>query len=163
MKNILQFIILLLPLAAFSNNELPLADSVLVEKAKRKMYLISEGKQYREYEISLGDSPVGHKQQEGDEKTPEGKYIIDYRNPESSYHLSLHITYPRKEDKENAKKLGVNPGGDIFIHGLPNGMGFMPSAFKGRDWADGCIAVNNEEIKEIWKLVKNGTPIEILP
>lgn len=148
---------------AQNNPQLPFADSVLVDKSERKMWLIAKGKKYREYDISLGDSPVGHKEQEGDEKTPEGNYIIDYRNPNSSYHLSLHITYPRKQDREKAHKRGVSPGGDIFIHGLPNGMGATPWAFKGRDWTDGCIAVNNQEIEEIWRLVKNGTPIEILP
>jgi len=127
------------------------------------MWLIHEDNRYREYEISLGDNPIGHKQKEGDEKTPEGKYTIDYRNPNSSYHLSLHITYPSAEDKRIAKKRGISPGGDIFIHGLPNGMGPLGFGFKNRDWTDGCIAVNDKEIEEIWNLVKNGTPIEILP
>lgn len=139
------------------------ADKVLVLKAKRKMYLIQNKNRIREYNISLGDSPDGHKQQQGDEKTPEGHYIIDYRNPKSSYHLSLHINYPNNQDKHSAKKRGANPGGDIFIHGLPNGMGLLRSAFDGQDWTDGCIAVNNEEIEEIWRLVANGTPIEIRP
>ena len=138
-------------------------DAVLVEKANRKMYLISDGRKYREYNISLGDNPIGHKQQEGDQRTPEGNYIIDYRNPNSRYHLSLHINYPNEQDKASAKRRGVSPGGDIFIHGLPNGLGFIPSAFSGKDWTDGCIAVNNKEIEEIWALVKNGTPIEIRP
>ncbi len=146
-----------------ANSDSPIADSVLIEKAKRKMYLIHNDKSFREYDISLGDSPVGHKQQQGDEKTPEGNYLIDFRNPDSHYHLSLHINYPSKTDKANARRLGVNPGGDIFIHGLPNGMGLLPVLFKGRDWTDGCIAVSNSEIEEIWKLVKNGTPIEIRP
>jgi len=156
-------ILLLVSGVAYSSSELPFADSVLVDKSERKMWLIANGEKYREYDISLGDSPLGHKEQRGDEKTPEGKYIIDYRNPKSSYHLSLHITYPRKEDIEHAKHKGVNPGGAIFIHGLPNGTGFLPLAHKGLDWTDGCIAVNNQEIEEIWRLVKNGTPIEILP
>lgn len=146
-----------------ANTALPIADKVLVEKSERKMYLIKAGVKYQEYEISLGDEPIGHKQQEGDERTPEGNYVIDYRNPNSSYHLSLHITYPNTQDKEKAKSMGVSPGGDIFIHGLPNGMGFLPLAFKGRDWTDGCIAITNSEIKQFWELVKNGTPIEIRP
>lgn len=141
----------------------PTADAVLVEKSKRKMYLIHDGQKYKEYSISLGDNPIGHKQEEGDEKTPEGEYVIDYRNPNSRYHLSLHISYPNKQDKKSAEKRGVSPGGDIFIHGLPNGTGLFPFAFKNRDWTDGCIAVSNDEIKEIWRLVKNGTPIKILP
>ena len=150
-------------LASFAETALPFADKVLVDKSDRKMWLLQGKNRYREYVISLGDNPIGHKQQEGDEKTPEGLYKIDYRNPNSSYHLSLHITYPSAEDKARAKELGVSPGGNIFIHGLPNGMGALGFGFKKRDWTDGCIAVNNKEIEEIWSLVKNGTPIEILP
>lgn len=146
-----------------ADQALPLADRVLVDKSERKMWLLHAGNRYREYEISLGDNPTGHKQQEGDERTPEGRYTIDFRNPDSSYHLSLHITYPNAQDSAHAQSLGVSPGGDIFIHGLPNGMGALAFGFKHRDWTDGCIAVNNEEIEEIWSLVKNGTPIEILP
>ena len=139
----------------------PRADLVLVDKSERKMWLLREGTRYREYDISLGDNPVGHKQQEGDEKTPEGRYTIDYRNPESKFHLSLHIDYPRSDDREYARSKGVSPGGDIFIHGLPNGTSRGPEAFKGVDWTNGCIAVNNREIEEIWRLVADGTPIEI--
>ncbi len=139
----------------------PRADLVLVDKSERKMWLLSEGTRYREYDISLGDSPLGHKRQEGDEKTPEGHYTIDYRNPESKFHLSLHIDYPRSIDREYARSKGVSPGGNIFIHGLPNGTSREPEAFKGVDWTDGCIAVNNQEIEEIWRLVADGTPIEI--
>lgn len=126
------------------------------------MWLITEGKKYREYGISLGDSPTGHKEQEGDEKTPEGRYVIDYRNPESKYHLSLHVSYPREQDTRNANNKGFSPGGDIFIHGLPKVRPFMSQADRDTDWTDGCIAVNNREIEEIWKLVQDGTPIEIL-
>lgn len=147
---------------AWGESTLPLAESVLVDKSERKMWLIIEGEKYREYGISLGDSPIGHKEHEGDEKTPEGSYIIDYRNPESRFHLSLHINYPREQDRENANKKGLSPGGDIYIHGLPKHMEFIPLMHKDTDWTDGCIAVNNREIEEIWKLVKNGTPIEIL-
>ncbi len=147
---------------ALGEAELPHAQSLLVDKSERKMWIIVEGRKYREYDISLGGSPLGHKEQEGDEKTPEGKYTIDYRNPESSYHLSLHISYPQKQDEENAKKKDVSPGGDIFIHGLPNDIASMPRTSKVKDWTAGCIAVNNQEIEEIWQLVKDGTPIEIL-
>jgi len=157
------FLLTFYSLTLFAESVIPLADKVLVDKSERKMWLIHEDNRYREYEISLGDNPIGHKQKEGDEKTPEGKYTIDYRNPNSSYHLSLHITYPSAEDKRIAKKRGISPGGDIFIHGLPNGMGPLGFGFKNRDWTDGCIAVNDKEIEEIWSLVKNGTPIEILP
>ncbi len=138
------------------------AELVLVDKSERKMWLVSEGVKYREYDISLGDNPQGHKQQEGDERTPEGEYLIDYRNPESRFYLSLHIDYPREGDLERARELGVSPGGNIFIHGLPNGLESIPKAFTGRDWTDGCIAVGNSEIEEIWELVRDGTPIRIL-
>ena len=161
MKNAF-LLLLLFPIFSFAE-KLPFADKVLVDKSDRKMWLIANGKKYREYSISLGDNPIGHKQQEGDEKTPEGNYTIDFRNPNSRYHLSLHIDYPNTEDKARAKARGVSPGGDIFIHGLPNGLSWTPAAFQGRDWTDGCIAVNNDEIKELWALIKNGTPIEITP
>ncbi len=163
MKNFLFIIVFILPFIAWAEDVLPTADKVLVDKSRKTMWLIADGNRYREYKICLGDNPVGHKQEQGDERTPEGNYIIDYRNPKSSYHLSLHINYPDKQDKENAKKKGVDPGGDIFIHGLPNGFGKMAFIFNGRDWTDGCIAVTNKEIEEIWKLVNNNTPIEILP
>ena len=162
MRIISAFILIQLASFACGSTELPLAESVLVVKSERKMWLISDGKKYREYNISLGDNPSGHKEQEGDEKTPEGRYSIDYRNPESSYHLSLHISYPRQQDEENARKKGVSPGGNIFVHGLPNGVELTKANYKGRDWTDGCIAVQNSEIEEIWSLVKDGTPIEIL-
>lgn len=139
------------------------ADFVKVIKSKRQLVLYRQGKVIKHYHVSLGDEPIGPKRQQGDEKTPEGKYTIDYRNPQSHYHLSLHINYPSAKDKKLAAKRGVKPGGDIFIHGLPNGMGALSSAFTIRDWTDGCIAVTNDEIEEIWRLVKNGTPIEIVP
>ena len=151
-----------IPVVVHSDDE-PIADKVLINKTERKMYLLHKGKRYRTYSIGLGDAPKGHKQQQGDEKTPEGNYVIDYRNPKSSYHLSLHINYPNAADKKRARQRGVDPGGDIFIHGLPNGMGKLAASFSGEDWTDGCIAVNNTQIEEIWRLVKNGTPIEILP
>lgn len=163
MQNTLTILFLLVCVSVFADTDLPVAEKILIDKSERKMWLLSEGVRYREYDISLGDDPVGHKQQEGDKRTPEGSYIIDYRNPKSSYHLSLHITYPNEQDKARAKKKGVGPGGNIFIHGLQNGMDAIPWVFKDWDWTDGCIAVNNKEIKEIWDLVKNDTPIEILP
>jgi len=148
---------------SYAENNIIYADKVLVKKADHKMFLLKDGKPYREYNIALGDAPKGHKQQQGDERTPEGIYTIDYRNPKSAYHLSLHINYPNKKDKESAKRKGVSPGGDIFIHGSPNRFAFLGAVFSKLDWTDGCIAVTNKEIKEIWTLVKNGTPIEILP
>lgn len=163
MRRIILFSAFCFSVYCYADSGLIYADKVLVKKSERKMFLLKDGKAYREYQIALGDEPKGHKTQEGDEKTPEGLYTIDYRNPKSSYHLSLHITYPNKKDKESAKRRGVTPGGDIFIHGSPNGFGLFGAAFAATDWTDGCIAVTNKEIEEMWKLVKNGTPIEILP
>lgn len=139
-------------------------DLVVVEKEARLLKLMSGDTVIESFAISLGDSPVGHKQREGDEKTPEGRYRIDWRNPNSSYYKSLHISYPNQSDRDAAQARAESPGGDVFIHGLPNGMGEMGSLFAGRDWTDGCIAVNDNEAMElIWQQVKNGTPLEILP
>lgn len=161
MKLLIAFLVLQFATLAWGEIESPKADSVLVDKSERKMWLIIQGQKFREYDIALGDNPSGHKEREGDERTPEGRYVIDYRNPQSSYHLSLHIDYPRQKDREKAASQGVSPGGNIFIHGLPNGMKLMPDNMKGVDWTNGCIAVNNQEIEEIWSLVADGTPIDI--
>jgi murein L,D-transpeptidase YafK len=138
------------------------ADRIVVEKAARRMHLMRAGATLKTYRVSLGRNPVGHKQQEGDSRTPEGTYIIDSRNPQSRFHLSLRISYPNAADRRSAASRGVPPGGDIFIHGLPNGMA-STAPFAVRDWTDGCIAVTNGEIREIWAMVKDGTPIEIKP
>ena len=108
-----------------------------------------------------GEQGVAHHQ--GDGRTPEGSYRLDWRNPDSRYHRSIHISYPAPEDRARARRLGVSPGGDIMIHGLPNGRGWIGAAHAGYDWTDGCIAVTNAEMDEIWALVDNGTPIEIRP
>jgi len=134
---------------------------VLVDKSEKKMYLISEGKRVKEYDVVFGANPIGHKQQEGDERTPEGKYILDYKKENSSFYKAIHISYPNKEDKDRAKKNGVNPGGLIMIHGQKNGFGWLSWLMQWFNWTDGCIAVTNSEMEEIWELVKEGTPIEI--
>ncbi|MDV7270526.1 L,D-transpeptidase family protein [Thioclava sp. A2] len=135
----------------------PRVSSVQVFKAKRRMYLLSEDqKVLRKYRIGLGGNPVGHKQFEGDSKTPEGTYIIDRRNPNSAYYLSLGISYPNSVDRAYAAAQGKKPGGDIFIHGEER-----KSSGRGRDWTAGCIAVKNREIEEIYAMVGNGTPIHI--
>lgn len=137
------------------------ADSIVVFKEKREMILFSNKIEIRKYSVSLGKNPVGDKQQEGDKKTPEGIYKIDYKNPESKYHLSLRISYPDESDKQQASDLGVAPGGDIMIHGLPNNMSMLEDYYLSSDWTDGCIAVSNAEIEEIWDAVDIGTPIMI--
>ena len=137
------------------------ADRVLVLKGQRKLMLLNEGRVLKTYTIVLGDDPKGHKQREGDERTPEGNYMIDYRNSRSVAHLSLHISYPNEVDKARAKAAGVPPGGHIMIHGILNGYGWIGPLHRLFDWTDGCIAVTNGEMDEIWRAVPNGTPIEI--
>jgi murein L,D-transpeptidase YafK len=140
-------------------------DSVLVRKGERKLELHKDGAVYRTYRIALGDNPRGHKMHEGDERTPEGDYILDWRNPRSSYHKSIHISYPNSSDEAFARAMGKSPGGMIMIHGRPNWLTSPAVAkeYDGRDWTNGCIAVTNPEMDEIWRLVKDGTPIRILP
>lgn len=135
--------------------------SVRVEKAARRLLLLdANGRPLRVITgIQLGDDPIGAKRLEGDERTPEGRYLIDYANPSSSYHFSLHISYPNAMDKAYAESLGRSPGGQIFIHGQPNS---LESGRIEGDWTDGCIALANEEIEELWQLVPDGTPIEIV-
>jgi murein L,D-transpeptidase YafK len=139
------------------------ADRILVLKSERTLILMHDGKSFKTYKVALGGQPIGPKAQRGDHKTPEGTYVIDRRNGNSQFHKALHVSYPDAKDSALAHKLGVSPGGDIMIHGLPNGMGRVGSAHRARDWTDGCIAVTDEEIDEIWKLVPNGTPVEIKP
>jgi murein L,D-transpeptidase YafK len=161
MRRFFTILIALIPCAVHADESG--VDRVVVYKAKRLMELQSQGQLVRSYRISLGDNPSGHKVQEGDERTPEGSYLIDYRNNKSGYHRSLHISYPNQQDRDNARKLGVDPGGLIMIHGLPNGYGWAKTVFTTRDWTNGCIAVTDEEIEEIWHLVQDGTPITINP
>ena len=136
-------------------------DRILIEKAKRRMTLFQNGTPVREYKIALGFAPTGHKTEQGDGRTPEGIYTIDRRNPRSKYHLSLGLNYPRTQDRHHAVARGVDPGGDIFIHGQPNGLGRV-AAFP-HDWTAGCIAVANDVITEIWATTPIGTEVEIRP
>ena len=137
-------------------------DKVFVDKSDRILTLMSHGKAIRSYRIALGDSPVGHKQQEGDQRTPTGVYTLDYKNENSIAHRSIHISYPNVADKAHAKSLGVSPGGDIMIHGQMNGFGHLAWLNQQRDWTDGCIAVTNDEMDVIMAAVKVGTVIEIV-
>lgn len=138
-------------------------NQLVVRKQERRLYLMSNGQVVRSYRISLGQTPEGHKLYEGDSRTPEGSYTIDYRNPNSDFYKSIRISYPNTKDRELAAAWGLKPGGNIMIHGLPNDVGDMAFAYEGLDWTDGCIAVNNEQMDEIWRLVDVGTPIRILP
>jgi tetratricopeptide (TPR) repeat protein len=139
------------------------ADKILIEKKERRLTLISKGRVLKTYKIALGGNPDGPKERQGDNKTPEGTYVIDSRNRDSRYHLSLHISYPNEKDKKRAKELGVYPGGDIMIHGIKNGFSRVGDFHTEVDWTKGCIAVTDEEIEEIDKLAPNGTIVEIRP
>jgi tetratricopeptide (TPR) repeat protein len=139
------------------------ADKILIEKKQRRLMLISKGEVLKTYKIALGGNPEGPKIRLGDDKTPEGTYLIDSRNKDSQYHLSLHISYPNERDKKRAKELGVSPGGDIMIHGLKNGFSRIGALHTEVDWTKGCIAVTDDEIDEIGKLTRNGTVVEIRP
>ncbi len=145
-----------LALAGAASAEPTMADLIVVYKSDRRLYLYAGNRVIRRYRIDLGWAPEGDKEYEGDGRTPEGTYIIDRRNPRSNYHLSLGISYPTPVQVAEAEQNGVDPGGDIFIHGGRNLMRF-------RDWTAGCIAVNNRAIEEIWRLVPDGTPIVIRP
>ena len=153
-------------LQALSANDPPLppsamADKVVVLKSYRKLLLMRGDEVLKAYIVSLGGNPVGPKIRQGDNKTPEGTYVLDRHNANSQYHRSIHISYPNADDLARARKLGVPPGGELFIHGLPND--FHGHSDGLGDWTEGCIAVTNAEIDEIWRAVADGTPIEIRP
>jgi murein L,D-transpeptidase YafK len=139
------------------------AAKILIEKKAKRLTLFSKDQPIRTYKIALGGNAVGPKEREGDNKTPEGIYGIDSRNKRSGYHLSLHVSYPNEKDRKRAKELGVSPGGDIMIHGIKNGFGWVGSLHTWLNWTKGCIAVTDREIEEIDKLVPNGTVVEIRP
>lgn len=140
-----------------------LADEIVILKSEHKMTLLSQGKTIHEYQVALSTVPVGAKERNGDHKVPEGDYRIDYKNPGSQFHLALHVSYPNAGDKARAKKLGVDPGGEIEIHGLAKQYAWLGSMHRKYDWTNGCIAVSNAEIEEIYPLVPVGTKVEIRP
>jgi murein L,D-transpeptidase YafK len=156
-------LLLLLSCALLCPAETPSVDRVVVYKAKRKMVLLSQGKQVKTYRIALGRRPVGPKRRQGDQRTPEGSYLLDFRNPNSQYYKSFHISYPSRQDAVLAKKRRVPPGGDIMLHGLPKGQEWVGKSHRLIDWTEGCIAVTNDEMDELWTLVHDGTPIDIKP
>lgn len=137
-------------------------DKVFVDKSARVLQLLSGDTVIKSYHIALGGNPIGHKQQQGDKRTPSGSYTLDYKNEKSKFYRSIHVSYPNAVDKAHAKKMGVNPGGDIMIHGQKNGSGHLASVNQLRDWTEGCIAVTDEEMDEIMAMVKVGTAIEIV-
>jgi murein L,D-transpeptidase YafK len=137
------------------------AERILVVKFTHTMTLYADGKVLKTYHVWLGRGPGNAKQRQGDNETPEGSYTINARNPHSAAHLSLHISYPNAADRARARKLGVDPGGDIMIHGLPPGNDWVKPGQQLPDWTYGCIALTDSEMDEVWKLVPTGTPIEI--
>jgi murein L,D-transpeptidase YafK len=160
MRLIVIILILSLPITAFGTEK---ADKVLVVKSESKLYLMQNGKVLSAFKAAFGANPKGHKKQEGDERTPEGEYILDYKNSNSAFYKAIHISYPNKEDKQRAKEAGVNPGGLIMIHGQKNGFGCFAWITQNFNWTDGCIAVSNSAMDKIWEAVSIGTPIEIKP
>ncbi|HET8698867.1 MAG TPA: L,D-transpeptidase family protein, partial [Gammaproteobacteria bacterium] len=139
------------------------ADSVLVVKSERKLYLLKAGRILRTFNVGLGLQPVGPKQRSGDFRTPEGRYLLERRNVDSDYFLSIQVSYPNEQDRARARALGVDPGGQIMIHGLPNEPRYDLKHYQGSDWTDGCIAVSNSDMVDIWLMTRESTPIEIRP
>ena len=144
-------------------SDFPTAERIIVEKEKRKLHLIKDDEIFRTFKIALGISPVGDKQTEGDFKTPEGSYTLDTRNPNSDFFLSIHVSYPNSKDRREARVKGVPPGGQIMIHGQPNKPTYSVAYYRKQDWTNGCIAVSNSDMIDIWLMAPNDIPIEIRP
>jgi len=142
---------------------LPKAEKVLIVKSERKLYLLRKGKAFREFHVALGRNPEGPKRREGDRKTPEGNYTLDFKKKNSDYYRAIHISYPGPSDRAKAKGEGVSPGGAIMIHGQPNWWGWFAFIRQRFDWTAGCIAVSNGDMDDIWDAVDPGTPVEIRP
>lgn len=154
---------LLLPATASGGSGFPVADRVLVEKSQRKLHLLKDDEIFRTFAVALGIVPLGDKQREGDFRTPEGVYVLDRRNPNSEFFLSIRISYPNHDDVREARERGEDPGGAIMIHGQPNEPTRSEVYYRTRDWTDGCIAVSNSDMIDIWLMTGDGTPIEIRP
>lgn len=139
------------------------ADRLVVEKSARRLTLFRDSKPLKTYRVALGRAPIGPKEYEGDQRTPEGIYSIDFHKPDSDYHLALHVSYPEQHDIDRAVADGQSAGSDIMIHGLPNGRGWIGRFHRRSDWTAGCVAVTDFEIEEIYRAVPDGTPIELRP
>ena len=143
--------------------DFPVADKIVVEKSSRALHLFKGGVVFRTFKIALGIMPVGDKEREGDFKTPEGAYILDARNPDSEYFLAIHVSYPNQRDRAEARTQGVDPGGAIMIHGQPNDPTRSEAYYRTQDWTNGCIAVSNSDMIDIWLMTSENTAIEIRP
>lgn len=146
-----------------SNDALQPADAVLVVKSERKLYLLRGGEPFRSYKIALGLNPLGHKERAGDYRTPEGRYALDMRNPHSEFFLSIRVSYPNAQDQAKARRNREPPGGSIMIHGMPNVPKRSLTYYRTADWTDGCIALSNDDMLEVWLLTRPNIPIEIRP
>ncbi|HEV7715543.1 MAG TPA: L,D-transpeptidase family protein [Steroidobacteraceae bacterium] len=146
-----------------TGDSIPTADRIVVHKADRRLLLMRGDSILRTYKVALGLNPVGHKERAGDFRTPEGRYRLTRRNPRSDFFLSIQVSYPNDADMKNARRNGWESGGSIMIHGLPNQLKHTPTYYESRDWTDGCIAVSNSDMLEIWLLTADNAPIEILP
>ncbi len=150
-------------LAPAAAGDFPVADKVVVEKEKRKLHLMQDGAAIRSFDIALGLAPVGDKESEGDQKTPEGNYALDARNPDSDFFLSIHISYPNSADRREARRRGADPGGQIMIHGQPNDPTYSSAYYASEDWTNGCIALSNSDMIDVWLMTPNDIQIDILP
>lgn len=162
-SSILKVILLLcslIPSLSFASEK---ADLVIVTKSTASLSLLSQGKVFKTYRIAMGDNPVGHKRTEGDQRTPEGRYLLDYKKSDSAYYRAIHISYPNDEDSLRADALGIQPGGQIMIHGENPNSNLSSKEAQNYNWTDGCIAVTNTEMDELWQAIDAGTPIEIWP
>jgi murein L,D-transpeptidase YafK len=139
------------------------ADLVRVVKSERRLYLMKNGEILDDFHVAFGGNPKGHKERRGDQRTPEGRYVLDWKNDKSKYHLSIHVSYPNAADRAHARKLGVDPGGDIMVHGQPNGKEAFTWITQRFNWTDGCIALSNKNMDKVWAAVDPGTPIVIEP
>ena len=148
------------PVISWGNEK---ADAVIVDKSDARLYLKRNGKVLRSFRVKFGSEPQGHKVQQGDGRTPEGRYTLDYKNPHSRYHKSIHVSYPNAQDRANARRRGVDPGGDIMVHGQPNDWGWAWPDTQLFNWTDGCIALSNKDMDVVWSSVDVGTPILIRP
>jgi murein L,D-transpeptidase YafK len=141
----------------------PTIDLVRVDKSARTLSLLSRGRVVATFHVALGGDPGGHKRQEGDRRTPEGRYMLDFKKADSAFHRAIRISYPNAADIESAQRRGVKPGGAIMVHGQKNGLGWLSAARQRFDWTDGCIALSNADMRKVWDMVQVPTPIEISP
>lgn len=151
------------PGATMQLSDLPFANKILVRKGERRIYLMHGEQVLRSYKVSLGLMPNGQKERAGDYRTPEGRYQLTRRNPHSDFFLSIQVSYPNADDVRRARQNGWDPGGSIMIHGLPNSPRHQNDYYTHQDWTDGCIALSNSDMLELWLLTQNNVPIEIAP